>query len=275
MFFLFGLPYFMQGFICSYFPSPVQVLPYSDGQDHNCVHAMMGLHWPDQSWVFNSDFFPYSFLVWVHHEISWCLPFLRRSQTWRFCRGCCRWSRIFFPCRYTVHSTSQFTLVVIYTILKSVRGHAAGMSSLLRSDHLLDGLYWFSCVCQCSPSWGWIARWMLLPFSSYQNWHSRFLPDEYYYKVILLRRSFPQFTCIQICCMSPCRNFIQSHIPGCRLVLHKSLVQSVLEYCWDLQVSSSCRWYIQVKAEGNYLIPLVMLKIFWTGDLKVSSLRAS
>ena len=34
----------------------MQVLLDSDGWDHNCVHLLMGLHWPGHSWVFNSDF---------------------------------------------------------------------------------------------------------------------------------------------------------------------------------------------------------------------------
>ena len=34
----------------------MQVKPSSGGQYHNCVHPLMGLHWPDHSWNFFSDF---------------------------------------------------------------------------------------------------------------------------------------------------------------------------------------------------------------------------
>ena len=52
----YGLPYVALGVIKIYFPSHVQVLPIPGGQYHNCVHPLMGLHWPDHSWVFSSGF---------------------------------------------------------------------------------------------------------------------------------------------------------------------------------------------------------------------------
>ena len=75
--------------------------------------------------------------------------------------------------------------------------------------------------------------------------------------------------------MCPCRTDLRSPISGCRLVRTMSLGRRVVESRWALRGPSSLRRLIQGKAEGNYLILLVMMQIYWTGDLDVSSLRAS
>ena len=75
--------------------------------------------------------------------------------------------------------------------------------------------------------------------------------------------------------MLPWRTTLWSPTPGYRLVLTKGLEQQVVEYRWALQGPSSWRRPIQGKAEGNYLIALVVLQKSWTGYLEVSSLRTS
>ena len=149
------------------------------------------------------------------------------------------------------------------------------MSSLLRSAHRSDGLHCLSCTCQRGPDRSWMARQMLLLFSYWHNWHGRILTADYFEKVLLLCRSLTQFPCAQTCCISPCRTFLKSTIPGCRIVLTNILERRVIESLWALQSPSSWWRSIQVIAEVNYLITLVILQISWTGDLKVSSLRAS
>ena len=55
----------------------MQVLLDSDGWDHNCVHLLMGLHWPGHSWVFNSDFslimFWGGFIMRFHDVYLFCV----------------------------------------------------------------------------------------------------------------------------------------------------------------------------------------------------------
>ena len=155
----------------------------------------MGLHWPNYSWSFSSDFPLSYFLGWFHHEISWWSPLVLRSQTWRSWRACCCPCGLAYPCRYDVRSASRCMFSVIYTLLKIAWGHAAGMYFLYRSAHHMDGLHCFSYSYQRSPARSWMARWMLLPFSSWQNWHSRILPVEYFWKVLFINISPQRFPC--------------------------------------------------------------------------------
>ena len=78
--------------------------------------------------------------------------------------------------------------------MKSARGYAEGMYFLHRLAHRLDGLHCFSCACQRGPARGWMEMRMLLPFTSFHNWHGHLLPAEYFYKVILLHRLLPRIS---------------------------------------------------------------------------------
>ena len=218
----------------------------------------MGLHWPGHSWVFPSDFTPSSFLWWIHHEISWCLPLLRRSQTWRFCRACCIQSGIACTCKYAACSTSWWTISGIYTLLKSARGHASGMSFLIRLAHCSDGLHCFYCAWKRVPDRGWTARRILLPLSSCKKWQGWFLTIECFWKVPLFRISLPRFPWARTSHISPCRTFLQSPIPGCRLVLPTSLVRREEESFWVFHGPYNWRRLIQRKSEGNGLVMLVV-----------------
>ena len=232
----------------------------------------MVLHWPDHSWYFSSTFPPSSFLGCFHHDISWCLPLVLHHQTWRFWRACCHRSGLACPCMCDAHSTYWCIILGIYTLPKISRGHAAGMYFSHWSDHHLDGLHCFSCACQHGPSWGWMVRRTIPPFSSCQNWNGRLLPIESFWKVILLRRFLPRFPCAQTSRIYPCRTFLQNPIPVCRLVLPTSWGRREGEYCWVLQGTFYWQRLIQGKSEGNYLVPLVVWKISWTGDIEVLSL---
>ena len=149
------------------------------------------------------------------------------------------------------------------------------MSFLHRLTHRSDGLHRFSWACQRSLSRGWMARQILLPFDSLQNWHGRLLPVDYFWKVLLLLILPPRFPCARKSCMSPCRTFLKNPIPVCRLVLPTSWGRREGESCWVLQGPFSWKFLIQVKSEGYYSVPLVAQKISWAGDLEVFSLCVS
>ena len=144
----------------------------------------------------------------------------------------------------------------LYTLLKSVQGHAACMSFSHSLDHHLHGLHFFSRACQRGLTPVWMSRRILLSFSSFQNCHSRILPIDYFWKVILIPR-LPPLTSH----MSSYKTF-QNPIPVCRLVFPTSWERREGESCWVLQGPFSWGRLIQGKAEGNYLVLLVMWQIY-------------
>ena len=99
---------------------------------------------------------------------------------------------------------------------------------LLRSAHCSDGLHCFSCACQRSPARGCMARRMTPHFSSFQKWHGWLVPVECFWKLLLLFRLLPRFTCVKKFRINPCKIFLQSSIPGYRLVLSKRLGRRVI-----------------------------------------------
>ena len=159
--------------------------------------------------------------------------------------------------------------------MKSAQGHATSMYFLHWSAHHLDGLHCLSCACQCGPFLGWMARRMLLPFFSYQNWHSRILPIDYFWKVILLLRLPPKFPCDWTYHMYPCRTLLQNPIPVCRIVFSTSWGRREWQSCSILQGPFSWQRLIEGKSEGSYSVPLVVRQIYRRGDLKVFALRVS
>ena len=85
---------------------------------------------------------------------------------------------------------------------------------------------------------------------------------------------FWKFLCVQTYCLSPCRVDPQNPIPVCRIVVPKILVRRVEGFCWALRGPYFWQRSSPVKAEGNYLIPLVVPQISWNEGLGVSSLHA-
>ena len=159
--------------------------------------------------------------------------------------------------------------------MKSAWVHASGMSFLHRSEHHSDGLNHLSCAYQNVYDQGWIEIWMLLPFSLFQNWHGRLLSVDYFWKVLLLSRLPPQFTCAQTYHMYPYRTFLKNIIPLCRIISPTSWGCREVESRSIRQGPFFWRRLIQVKAEGSYSVPLVIQRIYWTGYLKVFALRVS
>ena len=143
--------------------SPVQVFPDSDGRSHNCVHSLTDMHRIGHSWVSYSDFSLYlswdGFIMPFHDVHLFC-----GALKITVCHTCFRRSRIVCPCTYVAQSACLCTLIGLYTVLKSVWGHAEGISSLIPSAHCSDGLHCFSWDFQHGPARGWMARRILLPF---------------------------------------------------------------------------------------------------------------
>ena len=134
------------------------------------------------------------------------------------------------------------------------------MSFSNRLAHHSFVLHCFYCDCQCGPSWSWMVRWVLLPFSSCRDWHGRILTVEYFLKVLLLFRLPPQFPCDRTYCMYHFRNFLQNPIPVCRIVLPTSWGRCEVESRSILQGPFYWRGLIQGKAEGWYSVLSVVQK---------------
>ena len=131
-------------------------------------------------------------------------------------------------------------------------------ANIRRPVHCSDGLHHFSCDFQRGPSWGYMVRRILLPFASFQNWHGRIMPVEYFGRVLLICRLPPRFPCARTYNMSPCRKFLQNPIHVCRLVLGTA---------WGrILFSSSGSMFLAAldpgKSESSYSLPLVMRKIY-------------